>query len=64
MNAKTRTTSTATALAVSAASLSWLVPHAAENGSFEQPTTYIGIAIGAVIATTAWAIGRRRAANA
>ena len=60
MDAKTRTTT----LAVSAASLAWLVPYAAKSGSFEEPSTYIGIAIGAVIALTAWGLGRRRAANA
>ena len=64
MNDKTRTSSTAISLAVSAATLAWLVPHAAENGSLEQPTTYIGIAVGVLIVGTAWFVGRRRAASA
>ena len=59
MDTKTRTTT----LAISAGSLAWLLPHAASNGSFEQPTTYIGIVVGALAVTTAWVIGRRRAAK-
>ena len=59
MNITTRNTT----LAVSFGTLAWLVPHAVENGSFQQPTTYIGIAVGMLIVGAAWLVGRRRGAK-
>ena len=60
MDTKTRTL----ILTISIAPLAWLVPHAASNGSFEEPSTYIGIAVGALLVAVAWAVGRRRDSEA
>lgn len=42
------------------ASFALLVIRAANNGSFAEPITYLGMAVGAAIALAAWYIGKRR----
>jgi hypothetical protein len=49
-----------TLAALSSALLIVLVAHASNNGSFNEPSTFVGIFVGIVLASTAWAIGARR----
>lgn len=45
--------------AVFGAALILLVKRALDEGAFSSPATYLGIAVGVAIATTAWVVGKR-----
>jgi len=49
----------ATLAALSSALLMVLVIHASDNGSFSQPSTFVGIFVGVVLAAVAWIVGNR-----